>query len=1327
MTVTVYHRPVRRRPPEMPSGQLKLEEPPVLAEMVGTGLMSKLPMIIMGLGMCIMIIPAIAGGGGITTMLYPLGMMMMMGSMMFFRGGGTDQRGKIRGERRDYLRYLATVRKQVREAAVEQRKALAWRHPDPESLWSVAMSGRLWERRGSHPDFAEIRIALGPQKLALTINAPKTKPIEDLEPLSARALRRFIAAYGTVADLPSAVFLRGFSQVQIRGDDAAARGAIRAVLAQLATFHSPDDLRIAVCANDEAKPEWDWVKWLPHAQHGSDQDGAGAVRLVAGEIDGLRQILLKDLENRGKFDAGASPSAEEPYVVIIVDGVALPPESRLAGAGYRNALVISTTGGETVPDGRTTLRLDISESTLDMIRTDRAGKEIRTPLGKPDSLSVARAGALARVMSPFRLPDTTAIEEPMINDFDLATLLGITDVEQFDARRTWERTDAPSSRFRVPIGVTEDGSKVELDIKEAAQGGMGPHGLLIGATGSGKSELLRTIVLSLAMTHSSEVLNFVLTDFKGGATFLGLDGLPHTSAVITNLADEQSLVERMQDALQGELNRRQELLRRAGNYSSLLEYEAARRAGTPLDPMPTLFVVVDEFSELLTTNPEFSELFVMIGRLGRSLGVHLLLASQRVDEGKMHKLESHLSYRISLKTLSAMESRSVIGVPDAYNLPAAPGNGYMRLDVQTLVRFKAAYVSGRYQRRTKEQRQEEVRRQVVVFDAARGAELVPAAPVQPAEVVAPETGPAPPGSATLLKVVADRLRGQGPPAHQVWLPPLVEPPTLDQMLPPLVPHATLGLTPASWPARGQLFVPIGLIDKPYDQIRDLYMLNLSGVGGHVAIAGGPQSGKSTLLRSIICGLALTHTPREIQFYCLDFGGGSLAALADLPHVGGIAGRMSPERVSRTVAEVAEIVATRERTFARLNIEGMPAYREAVAAGQVEDQFGDVFLVVDGWASVRADFEQVDAEIRRLAARSLAFGVHLILTTGRWLDIHSSLRDLLGNRIELRLGDSIDSMIDIRAAGKVPRIPGRGLTMDKLHYLSAVPRIDGRSKTEDLADATRSLVDAVADNWSGPPAPPVRTLPSLLPVGELPAPEGRLRVPLGLAEKDLKPVWHDFSAHPHLTVLGDTGSGKSAALRLLANAIVRGYGPDEVSIVVADTRRTLLDVVPAEYRRAMAFTPDTLREVIAPLAAELRERLPGPDISPQQLVRRDWWSGPEMFVLLDDFDLLIGSGAPGPLDPLIDLLPGAADIGLHVVLTRAAAGSMRLNMNPIIRRLQESNTPDLALSCPANEGQLLNGSRPRQLPPGRGQLVTRRTAALLQVGWLPGPADEEDRS
>ncbi|UVS79703.1 type VII secretion protein EccCa [Actinokineospora sp. UTMC 2448] len=1310
MTTTLFRRQGREQPPEMPSGDLPLQEPPTLPETTGGGLGSTLVMLPMTIGGAVVMLMFI----GPRNPALGLGMAAMMGVMavvMVFSQlgrGGAERRQRMRGERRDYLRYLGQVRSQVRDVAARQRTALAWHHPDPAGLWSVAMTGRLWERRAAHADFAEVRVGLGTQRLAVTLTPPGTKPVADLEPLSARALRRFINAYTTVANQPTALFLRGFAQVRLQGDADAARGLARAVLAQLVTFHSPEDLRVVVCAHPDRVGLWDWVKWLPHAQHPVDQDAAGQVRLVADGTAALTDLLDAELGERARFEAGAAPGREEPYVVVVLDGVDVPAESRLAGAGYRNAVVLDVSGALDDVPGRSALRLDVSPTQVRMVRHDRTGQEVRTALCAPDLLSLAKATTLARIISPYRLGGATEVADSMVADFDLPRLLGVTDLDEWDPRTLW-RTGLNQERLRIPLGIAEDGSTVELDIKESAQGGMGPHGLLIGATGSGKSELLRTLVLGMAMTHSSEVLNFVLVDFKGGATFLGLDRLPHTSAVITNLADEAPLVTRMRDALHGEMVRRQELLRASGNHSSLLDYEKARLAGAPLDPLPTLFVIVDEFSELLAANPDFAELFVMIGRLGRSLGVHLLLASQRVDDGRMHKLESHLSYRIGLRTFSAMESRSVIGVPDAYQLPSAPGNGYLRSDVATLVRFKAAYVSGLHHRRTREQRQEEVRRQVVPFGLARSASPAEPEPDQP--VPADET------TESVLEVAVGRLVGHGPPAHQVWLPPLTAPPSLDQLLPPLEPDPELGLTAG----RGRLTVPVGVVDKPFDQMRDLHRVDLSAGGGHVGVAGGPQSGKSTLLRTLITGLALTHTPAEVQFYCLDFGGGTLAALAGLPHVGGVCGRMQGEQVARTIAEVQTLLADRERFFAEHGVETMGEYRARRAAGEFADaEHGDVFLVVDGWGVLRADFEQHDVAIRQLAQRGLSYGVHLVLTANRWSDIHSMLRDQLGTRLELRLGDAIDSVIDMRGAAQVPAVPGRGLTPDKLHFLAAVPRIDGRSTVDGLAEATRELVAAVQETWTGPRAPEVRMLPSVLPAAELPAPEPGPRVALGVGELDLLPVWHDFATRPHLTVLGDSRSGKTAALRLITEAVTEVYGPDEAQLLVIDPRRSLMDSVPDAYRRGLAVSAASAAELIGTLAAELRHRVPGADISPSRLRDRDWWDGPEVFVVVDDYDLLIGS-LGGPLDPLVELIPQAADIGLHVVLSRAAAGSARTGMDAVVRRLQESNTPELTLSMPPNELPLLNGSRGRQLPPGRAALVTRRDAVGLQIGWTEEPS------
>ncbi|MFF7705623.1 type VII secretion protein EccCa [Streptomyces lydicus] len=1325
MTTVIFRRPLRRTGPAVPEGEITLQEPPVLPEKQGGGMSKMMMYVPMGVSSAAMMLMFMQPGGKAINYLASGAMALSMVMMLFGQMGNSagERKRRLQGARRDYLRYMTQSRRQARKTARAQRAALAWLHPDPASLWSIAMSSRLWERRVTHDDFGEVRIGTGEQRLATRIQSPQTKPIEDLEPLCASALRRFIHAYAKVSDLPLAIYLRAFARVLVRGDEDVRRDMVRAIVAQLATFHAPDNLCIAVCTDDERRADWDWVKWLPHALHPGEHDGAGQVRLVSDSYEELERLLAGQLADRGRFDPSAAPKKGEPYLLVVLDGVPLPAGTRFAEAGVANTTVIDLSESLQWKADRATLRLNVTHDAVETVDTDRTGKDTTTLAGRPDRLGVRRCQALARLVSPYRLGTSVEAADPLSADFELTTMLGVGDAQSFDPEEFWA-SRASRDRLSVPIGVSEEGTPVELDIKESAQGGMGPHGMLIGATGSGKSELLRTLVLSLAASHSSEILNFVLVDFKGGATFAGLENLPHTSAVITNLADELPLVDRMQDALQGELVRRQEYLRRVG-YSSLYEHEKAREQGADgLDALPTLFLIVDEFSELLSTKREFMDLFVMVGRLGRSLGVHLLLASQRLDEGRIHLLESHLSYRIGLRTFSASESRSVLGVPDAYQLPSAPGNGFLKSDMN-LTRFKAAYVSGPY--RTPERRQPAVvvERQVVAF----GSQFVPikeAAPqVGSPETEQEETMEAASSAQSLFDVLVDRLRDVGPPARQVWLPPLAEPPSLDQVLPPLAPDPDAGLSPADAHLRGTLTVPLGIVDRPFDGMRDLLRVNLSGGAGHVGIVGAPQCGKSTLVRTLISALALSHTPAEVQFACLDFGGGTLTSLAGLPHVSGVATRLEPDRGGRILTEIGELLARRERQFPERQIQSMAAYRKMRREGHfAEDRWGDVFLVVDGWFTLRQEFEAWEAAITDLANRGLNYGIHVVIAASRWSEIRSATRDLLGTRLELHLGDSIESEVGSRAAARVPALPGRGLTSEGLHFLAALPRIDGAGTVDDLQEATATMVEDVAQNWLGPRAPGVRMLPHTLHVAALPEPVGDLQVPLGLDEHHLEPLWHDFSQHPHLMLFGDTESGKTNLLRLIARAVVHRYQPERARIMTADYRRDLYEWIPEETQLGYAVSETALADMMVSTAETLRGRLPGPEITPDRLRLRDWWVGPELFVLVDDYELVASGSMGGPLAPLLPLLPQGAEIGLHLVLTRSSSGASRAMMSdPVLRRLWELGTPSLLMSSSKEEGPFLGDVKPRLLPPGRAQLVTRRHAPILVQTGLVSPPDQ----
>ncbi|GLF99076.1 type VII secretion protein EccCa [Streptomyces yaizuensis] len=1319
MSQIVVKRPPRALPAEVPSEQMRLQPPPELPRGQQEGaLMQLLPM----LGM---------GGSVVFFFITPNPVMRIMGMIMIastvamaiamlvrYRRG---TQGELADLRRDYLKYLTQTRKGVLRTARLQRDSAYYLHPSPEQLWALVAEGsRLWERRVGDGDFAQVRIGLGSQRLATELIAPETAPVDELEPLTAGAMRQFLTAHSTVEGLPLAVSLRAFYHLTVSGEAESVRSTARAMVGSLAALHSPEDLVIAVAAGPDAAEHWEWTKWLPHTQAPGPGDGAGSRRLITTDARELDELLAARLEGRPRFHGGGHPLLDQPHVVVVLDGQSVPGGSVLAAAeGLQGVTVVEVLPGEVMgPLGGLSVRV-----TPDTLRLESGHGMVYD--GVPDRLSPAAAEALARQLAPLRVGTGGDDDQPLLANLDFTDLLNLGDAASVDVARTW-RPRSQSERLRVPIGVGEDGTPVMLDLKEAAQEGMGPHGLCVGATGSGKSELLRTLVLGLAVTHSSETLNFVLADFKGGATFAGMSHMPHVAAVITNLADDLTLVDRMGDSIRGELNRRQEMLRDAGNYANIHDYEKARAAGAPLQPVPSLVLVIDEFSELLTAKPDFIEMFVQIGRIGRSLGVHLLLASQRLEEGRLRGLETYLSYRVGLRTFSAAESRAALGVPDAYTLPNVPGSGYLKYGTDEMVRFKAAYVSGVY--RTGGQRVAPggplpVDRRPVVFTAAP----VPVRYVRPAAAQAvPDARPSEDDALadSVLDVIVRRLEGRGAEAHQVWLPPLDNPPALDELLPGLTGVEGRGLTLPGYEGAGRLVVPLGVVDKPFEQRRDTLYRDFSGAAGHMQIVGGPQSGKSTLLRTLVAGFALTHTPREVQFYALDFGGGGLSAIAALPHVGGVASRLDPERVRRTVAEVYGVLTRREEYFRTSGVDSIATYRRLRARGEIsvqEQPFGDVFLLIDGWGGFRTEYEGLEPLVLDIASRGLGYGIHLVLTASRSMEVRANLKDHLMNRLELRLGDTMDSELDRKAAVNVPQnVPGRGLTPEKLHFMAAVPRIDGISSGNELSEATTAMNQEVARHWPEHGAPKVRLLPRELPAGNLPA--GMAAPDRGVAfaidENNLEPVFVNFERDPFLLVFGDSEAGKSNLLRLLIKQLSERYDGNSCKFFVIDNRRALLDVTPPSHLAEYVPMSNAMDHHVDALLDLMQRRTPSADVTAQQLRDRSWWRGPSVFVVVDDYDL-VSTSSGNPLNKLTELLPFARDVGVRFIIARSSAGASRAGYESFLQRMMELGAQGVLLSGDPMEGDVLGGVRMRPMPPGRGVFVSRqRGNPLVQTGLMP---------
>ncbi|ARF55959.1 type VII secretion protein EccC [Streptomyces gilvosporeus] len=1367
----MVHRPARTTRPLPGPGERRIEPPPNLPEgKAGSVATSLLPMA----GVCSSVVmmtivrnSQFAALGAIVLVVAVLG-----GVLLLFSQRGRAQRQR-RTQRERYLEYLEGLREELGAEDRARRAAARVLAPPPEALYDLVRDpARLWERRRTDADFLEVRVGTGSVPVrVLTVERQGSSVLTPPDPFMLNEAAGLQERFGTASEMPLTVPLDRAGNVTVVGERDAVLRAVRTLVIQAAVSHAPDDVAIAVACPEERLADWEWAKWLPHVLDPQEWDGPVSARRIASDIGELGASLAAELRERATYAAevrrglaGKDALGLTKRLLVISDGYGraardLPRPDEAVALPDMGVTVLHLVAEQVEEPGEVSLRVTVTGGKPGGVavtdlrqgavpRQPSAGAAAESPRGPSgpvpgappvpgtppvygtppvhgtlDEVTAAGAHGLARMLAPLRLSaESAAAGTPLSGPVDFTELLGAADPRALDVQRLWEPR-GEQAFLRVPIGLNDDREPVLLDLKESAELGMGPHGLCVGATGSGKSELLRTLVLALVAGHPPEDLSMVLVDYKGGATFAPFAALPHVAGVITNLENRAGLVERVHTSLAGEVRRRQQVLKDAGDLPDISTYRAARAQRPELPPLPHLFVVIDEFGELLTAKPDFIDLFLSIGRIGRSIGVHLLLSSQRIEGGKLQGLDTYLSYRLGLRTFSPDESRTVLDTPDAFHLPPIPGFGYLKVDTSHYERFKAGYVSG------------PCRGPVAQDDADAGPAVLPypayntlAAPESghPADGAAPvparrTTGP------SLLSVMVGQLADAAPPVPQIWLPPLPPAVPLDAAAGPLDMDGTRGMQLARRPHE-PMRVPLGLLDDPARQWQGPWTVDLTAAGGHLAVIGGPQSGKTTLLRTLMLSLALTHTPQDVGIYGLDLAGGGLPGMAGLPHVGGIAGRMDRERAARTVEEVRAMLTAREELFRVHGIDSVEQLRRMRARGALDGLPGlastDIVLVVDGFGELREEFEELDEAIGDLLRRGSGYGIHVVAGMLRWNDVRIAAQSAFGSKIELRLNDPGESMISRKLAETLaPEERGRALTDARLFAQVALPRIDALGTVDDLGEAAEAAVRTVRAAWSGEEAAPVRVLPARLPAARLPLPaEEPRRVPLGLDQAALRPVALDlFGRDQHLLVFGDGECGKTNVLRLVTHGLIERYGDDDLVFAVMDPRRGLHSLVPEEYRGGYAHNARLATGLSSAITQELHKRLPDDAVPPEVLAAGGaTFTGPRIVVLVDDYDVLASAGAQ-PLEPFLPYLPSAADIGLHFVLAHRAAGASRALYEPLLMTLRESGTSALVMAGDRGEGQLFPGVYPSDQPAGRGVFVRRgERGRLVQTAMAAEP-------
>ena len=1292
MSRLIFEARRRIAPPEPRKGTITIEPPPELPRLVPPSLLRRvLPylIVILIIGMIVALVATGMRMISPTTLFFPF--VLLLAATALYRGTDNKMRTEeVDAERADYLRYLSVVRDNVRAHATEQRAALEWSHPDPAMLVDVPGTRRQWERDPHDGDFLVVRTGLHDAPLNATLRVKDSADEVDLEPVSHTTLRGLLDVQRTLHAAPSGIDLAKVSRVTVFGEPDDVRGALRAWITQAVTWHDPAVLSVALASPDFESDDWSWLKWLPHNDIPGSVDGAGPARYLAGDVHQLRLVIDPALEDRESFGAGEDSAAK--HLLIVVDDPdadpnVLLPRAGLAGVTLVHRVAVPPHREQYADPERPILR--VVDGKLERWQTGGWASYVDAA----DQLDVATARHIARRLSRWDSnPNHARSSNAGVATF--STLLGIPDAAALDVASLW----APRARadeLRVPIGVTSTGEPLIFDLKDEGEGGMGPHGLMIGMTGSGKSQTLMSILLSLLTTHSADRLIVIYADFKGEAGADIFRDFPQVVAVISNMAEKRSLADRFADTLRGEVARREQLLMEAGRrvqgsaFNSVLEYEAAIAAGHDLPPLPTLLVVADEFSLMLADHPEYADLFDYVARKGRSFRIHILFASQTLDVGRIKDIDKNTSYRIGLKVASPAVSRQIIGVEDAFHIEAGPehkGEGFLVPTPGAMpVKFRSTYVDGIYD-------PPRVEKSVVVQSVPMPALFTaghvdaPADTVTAVEPAAHEDRP----PRKLVATVGDQLKHYGPKAPQLWLPPLDEPVPLDELL------ARAEVSEREWRW------PLGEIDRPFALRRDPLIFDATSAAANVLIHGGPKSGKTSALQTFILSAAALHSPRDVTFYCLDYGGGQLRALDNLAHVGSVASPLEPERIRRTFGELEQLLRARQ------------ARGHSGNGGRDRDEYGEVFLVIDNlYAFSRDNTDTFNTRnpllprVTELVNVGMAYGIHVVITTPNWLEVPLAMRDGLGLRLELKLADPRDSNVRVtgalrRPAEAVPADqPGRGLTMAAEHFLFAEPP---------LRD-----IGVINSRHPGVSAPPVRLLPHQLDPSAVaplyPAPE---RVVVGQREEDLAAVSLGFADNPLLIVFGDSKSGKTTLLRHVIRTIRENSTPDGVAFTVIDRRLHLVDepLFPDNE-----YTPniDRITPAMLGLSALLEKRRPPPGLTPQELTGwtyRSNGNGHTHYLIIDDVDQIPDAPAVSgpfvgqrPWTGIIGLLSQASELGLRVIVTARATGSAHALMTaPLLRRLNELQAAILMLSGNPQDSGKIRGHRFRRLPAGRAMLL-----------------------
>ncbi|GAA4667020.1 FtsK/SpoIIIE domain-containing protein [Frondihabitans cladoniiphilus] len=1084
--------------------------------------------------------------------------------------------------------------------AAESQRVRSWHDDlDPVALTDIATTptSRLWERRRGEQDALSLRLGVGETPLAASFQGSLS---------STRSPDFGVSPAPVTVDLAEGV-------VGIAGPRSVALDLARTLMIQLAVTRSPRDLHLVLLCDQQAEAEWAFARLLPHL------DGEPTALAAIGNTSDTRLARLRELGillDARRTAAGSRSTAEfDSHVVVFIDQArayrTLPGMVTLLEHGPSvgiHVVAVEEDRARLPEESATEIVVDAADPTL--ARVSSVGAVHENVL--LDALSPIKAERIARALAPI-------VHVGGVGDDNLlpasVRFVDLLDVDLDDPQPIAARWSYAPRETRAVVGASADG-EFALDLAKD-----GPHGLVAGTTGAGKSEFLQTLVISLALANRPDALTFVLVDYKGGSAFADCERLPHTVGLVTNLDGRET--ERALESLDAELKRREHVLKDMGAKDADAAWErdpttAASRG------LARLVLVIDEFAELKTELPDFVDGLVRIARVGRSLGVHLILATQRPSGAITPEMQSNTNLRVALRVTDKGDSTDVLGSPEAASISTStPGRGYARRGAGAApAGFQTARVAGRrpglvHARSSAPSILTRSWRELgvpVVFPARGGAAGAVGAVGAAAGAFGAGAGGAPVDHddtdlralVNVIQQASDRIGvGRNP---SPWLPPLPSVVTTDDV-------TVGGAGPAgSVPTVGSLpSVVLGLEDVPSEQAQRPLTWNVES-SSHLELIGGARSGRTSTLRALVAQLGATHSPDDLHLYAIDYGNGGLGPMRGLPHCGAVVTPLESGRLERFVSRLGAEIGRRQSVLSK---DSYGDIREQRSAASVHDRLPYVVVVLDGWERLASDLGQ-DAlapfrdAIIRVLREGPAVGIRVVISGDR-----SLINDKVSAFIDTKYLFPMTDREDYRTSG----IPLRGLPAEigpgrvfygtPLHeaqmvllpggttgeaqaaafraaVAAAVAAATATATATDGASASGAASGSVSGGATGSRSRPFRVdvLPASLTVAEsetLPL-LGRGTV-VGVGGDDLSRYAVDLAENPGFLVVGDRRSGRSTVLALIAEQLAGGGASAARPVAIVATRDSVL----RSAGRALGIplltddtlSPDAFEAILAP--------------------------------------------------------------------------------------------------------------------------------------------------